>query len=131
MCTGTTDKQDLHLAGMSHRYGARRVVDGVDVSATGGELVSLLGPSGCGKTTLLKIVAGFVRREIGRVLVGGAAIDHVPANRRRVGMIGHTAIAVPDVLRSIIAAGPTVLIALTIVLAVVMERIAGLSGRLG
>jgi putative spermidine/putrescine transport system ATP-binding protein len=87
MTAAPSEKQSLNLEQISHRYGASLVVDGVDLSIEGGELVSLLGPSGCGKTTLLKIVAGFARQEAGRVLVGGTPIDHLPANRRRVGIV--------------------------------------------
>ena len=36
-----------------------------------GELVVCIGPSGCGKTTLLKLIAGFLRLDSGRVYLGG------------------------------------------------------------
>ena len=34
--------------------------------------VSLLGPSGCGKTTLLRLIAGLIRPDAGRISVSGA-----------------------------------------------------------
>jgi putative spermidine/putrescine transport system ATP-binding protein len=77
----------LRLDRIFHRYGDTPVVDGVTVSIAHGELVALLGPSGCGKTTLLKIVAGFNRQTAGQVRIGGALVDHLPPNRRRVGIV--------------------------------------------
>ena len=40
-----------------------------------GQLTTLLGPSGCGKTTLLKIVAGLLRPDMGEVEVNGRVVD--------------------------------------------------------
>jgi putative spermidine/putrescine transport system ATP-binding protein len=77
----------LTLDGISHRYGTTRVVDDVTLRIARGELVALLGPSGCGKTTLLKIVAGFVRQQAGHVAIAGTAVDALPPNRRRVGIV--------------------------------------------
>jgi putative spermidine/putrescine transport system ATP-binding protein len=77
----------LELDHIFHRYGDTPVVDGVSISIAPGELVALLGPSGCGKTTLLKIVAGFNRQTAGEVRIGGVRVDHLPPNRRRVGIV--------------------------------------------
>ncbi len=77
----------LELDRIFHRYGDTPVVDGVSISIAPGELVALLGPSGCGKTTLLKIVAGFNRQTAGQVRIAGTGVDHLPPNRRRVGIV--------------------------------------------
>jgi putative spermidine/putrescine transport system ATP-binding protein len=77
----------LDVLGLGVRYGAFTALDAVDLSVRAGEILALLGPSGCGKTTLLRTVAGFVRQNAGRVLIDGAAIDDLPPNRRRVGIV--------------------------------------------
>jgi putative spermidine/putrescine transport system ATP-binding protein len=81
------DGRSLQLDRITHRYGPQTAVDDVTLSIVGGELVSLLGPSGCGKTTLLRIVAGFVAQNLGRVVIGGMAVDHLPPARREVGIV--------------------------------------------
>lgn len=53
--------QGLKLAGLSARYGANRVLHGVDAGPLPrGEVTAVLGPNGCGKSTLLKALAGLV-----------------------------------------------------------------------
>jgi ABC-type nitrate/sulfonate/bicarbonate transport system ATPase subunit len=47
-----------------------RALDEVSLVAEAGEFVSVVGPSGCGKTTLFNIVAGLIRPDTGRVLLG-------------------------------------------------------------
>lgn len=77
----------LDMDGVRVRYGQTLAVRDVTLSVEPGEMLALLGPSGCGKTTLLRTVAGFIRAEAGRVLVDGAAIDHLPPGRRGVGIV--------------------------------------------
>jgi NitT/TauT family transport system ATP-binding protein len=50
------------------------VLDGVALELRPHEFVSLIGPSGCGKTTLLRMIAGLVKPDDGRVLVGSRAV---------------------------------------------------------
>src|SRR5262249_28524144 len=77
----------LRLDNILHRFGDFVAVGGVNLDIAGGELVALLGPSGCGKSTLLRIMSGFIRQTEGRVLFDDAAVDHLPANRRGVGIV--------------------------------------------
>ena len=77
----------LALDAITHRFGAVTAVDDVHLDVGAGELIALLGPSGCGKTTLLRIIAGFVSPDAGRVLVDRERIDHLPPHRRGIGIV--------------------------------------------
>lgn len=55
-------------------YGARSVLAGVNFSMEEGEFVSIVGASASGKTTFLKIVAGLVAADRGRVTMAGQAV---------------------------------------------------------
>jgi iron(III) transport system ATP-binding protein len=50
---------DLLIEAVEAGYGARRVLQGLDLRLPSGSIGCLLGPSGCGKTTALRAVAGF------------------------------------------------------------------------
>jgi putative spermidine/putrescine transport system ATP-binding protein len=77
----------LALERIGHAFGSTIALEDVDLSVSAGELIALLGPSGCGKTTMLQIIAGFLRPTKGEVKFDGARVDHIPANRRRIGMV--------------------------------------------
>src|SRR5436853_5526869 len=75
------------LEAVAKSYGGVTAVDGVTLSIGDGEFFSLLGPSGCGKTTTLRMIAGFVEPDAGRILLHGADVTGVPPNRRPVNMV--------------------------------------------
>ena len=70
------------MAGITQRYGASTVVDGVSLEIGRGEFTVLLGPSGSGKTTLLNILGGFLVPTEGRVLIDGMDMTAVPPAKR-------------------------------------------------
>jgi iron(III) transport system ATP-binding protein len=81
----------LQITGVAKRFGATRVLEDVDLHVPGGALTAVLGPSGCGKTTLLRLIAGFLRTDVGTIELGGELVSapdrHVAAQRRRVGYV--------------------------------------------
>ncbi|MGG5821097.1 ABC transporter ATP-binding protein [Falsiroseomonas sp. HW251] len=77
----------LRIDALVKRYGGQAAVDGVSLDVARGECIALLGPSGCGKTTTLRLVAGFITPDEGRILVGGRAVERDPPHRRQIGMV--------------------------------------------
>jgi lipopolysaccharide export system ATP-binding protein len=63
-------------------YHGRRVVDGVSVSVSAGEIVGLLGPNGAGKTTTFNMVVGVVKPDGGAVLFQKRKITNLPMHKR-------------------------------------------------
>ena len=59
----------------------------VSLTVKRGEFLTLLGPSGSGKTTFLMVVAGFEVPTTGRMLLDGADLTSMPAERRGFGMM--------------------------------------------
>jgi iron(III) transport system ATP-binding protein len=64
----------LRVERLAVRYGPIAAVEGVDLTVSQGEHVTLLGPSGCGKTTTLRAIAGLERPSAGRIAVEGAPV---------------------------------------------------------
>ncbi|MEV7674907.1 ABC transporter ATP-binding protein [Streptomyces sp. NPDC088752] len=77
----------LRLDGATVRFGARAVLDAVDLEVADHETVCVLGPSGSGKSTLLRAVAGLQPLDGGRVFLDGADQAGAPTHRRGVGLM--------------------------------------------
>ena len=81
----------ISIRGVSMSYGARRVLDRVDLDVYRGEILVLLGGSGSGKSTLLKHVLGLTKPDEGSISVSGVDItrcspSELGAARRRMGV---------------------------------------------
>jgi lipopolysaccharide export system ATP-binding protein len=63
-------------------YRQRRVVNGVSITVSPGEIVGLLGPNGAGKTTSFNMVVGVIRPDGGAVMFRGRNITRLPMHRR-------------------------------------------------
>lgn len=61
----------IRLHDLSHSFGDRCVLSGVDLEVGAGEVVALLGPSGCGKSTLIRLLAGLLPLDAGTRQVQG------------------------------------------------------------
>jgi len=79
------------VAGLTHAYGAKRVVRGLGFTLANGAIGCLLGPSGCGKTTVLRCIAGFEPVQDGEIALAGRVVSRpgtqVAPEKRSVGMM--------------------------------------------
>ena len=62
--------------------GSRRIVDGVSLSVSSGEMIGLIGPNGAGKSTLLRAVLGICEKASGSVTLDGVDLMSIPARER-------------------------------------------------
>jgi macrolide transport system ATP-binding/permease protein len=63
--------EHLNLSGVSHGYGDRLLLDGINLVITAREHVAIVGENGAGKSTLLRILAGIEQPQEGSVTVRG------------------------------------------------------------
>ena len=73
----------LSLTGLTKTFGAKRAVDDLTLNVRQGELYGLLGPNGAGKTTTLRMVAGLLKPDAGRIEVLGTDALADPAAAKR------------------------------------------------
>jgi len=83
--------------GLHKRFGAVRAVRGVSLTVARGEIVGLLGPNGAGKSTTMRMLAGFLPPDEGRVRIGGfdTLSDSIEA-RRRIGYLPESTPLYPE-----------------------------------
>jgi branched-chain amino acid transport system ATP-binding protein len=65
----------LEIRALHTYYGLSHIIQGVDLTASPGEVVGIFGRNGVGKTTLLKTIAGWVRPARGEIRLDGEALD--------------------------------------------------------
>lgn len=76
------------LEGLTKRYGDLVAVDALDLEIPAGRIFGLLGPNGAGKTSTLRMIAGILRPDAGRVLIGGHDVVLEPyAAKQRLGFV--------------------------------------------
>src|SRR5688572_21113177 len=81
---------------VTQRYDGQPLFTDLDLEIPSGKFFTLLGPSGCGKTTLLRMAAGFVVPDAGRVWFGDRDVTRLPVHKRGVGMVFQDYALFPD-----------------------------------
>lgn len=60
------------------RFGKFTAVDGVSINVEPGQIHGFLGPNGAGKTTSIRMIAGLLKPDSGRILVNGHDLARAP-----------------------------------------------------
>ena len=69
--------------GFQHQSANHPALQGISFAVSRGETVAFVGPSGAGKTTLVKLLVGLYRPQIGHILYNGVPEDQVDIERLR------------------------------------------------
>jgi len=77
----------LTLQRVEKTLGGNRILRGIDLDVSDGELVVLVGPSGCGKSTLLRTIAGLEVPDGGTVTIGDRDVTRLAPKDRDVAMV--------------------------------------------
>ncbi|TDV49676.1 ABC transporter ATP-binding protein [Actinophytocola oryzae] len=80
----------IELRGLTKRYGAATVVDGLTFGVVPGQVTGFLGPNGAGKSTTLRMVLGLTRPTGGEVLIDGSHYRDLTDPLRQVGALLET-----------------------------------------
>ena len=79
----------LRADGLVKSFRARKVVKGVSVEVSAGEVVGLLGPNGAGKTTIFDMIVGLTQPDEGSIRLNAEEITALPMYKRERNGIGY------------------------------------------
>lgn len=71
----------LEVSGLRMRFGGLLAVDGVELAAKEGQILSMIGPNGAGKTTVFNCLTGFYKPTEGIVRFRGEEIQGLPGHK--------------------------------------------------
>ncbi len=79
----------LTIETLAGGYGEVNILNGIDLTLSAGEILTVAGTNGAGKSTLAKAVVGLLPRVTGKVLLEGRDITLMPAEQRARAGIGY------------------------------------------
>ena len=82
-------RKSLSGTDLAKVYRSRRVVDGVSLSVSTGEVVGLLGPNGAGKTTTFYMLVGFIKPASGQIFLDETDVTKLPMYKRARSGVGY------------------------------------------
>ncbi|SPT38259.1 LIV-I protein F [Achromobacter denitrificans] len=72
----------FNIAGLVSGYGQSKVIHGVDLAVSAGEIVAVMGRNGMGKTTLFKTMMGMLPTMQGSISLDGKALERLESHQR-------------------------------------------------
>jgi lipopolysaccharide export system ATP-binding protein len=87
----SSNQATLRAENLIKSYKGRKVVKGISVEVTQGEIVGLLGPNGAGKTTSFYMIVGLIKPNGGKIYLDKVDITKFPMYKRAQNGIGYLA----------------------------------------
>lgn len=78
------NKTLVQVERLTRRYGEHRAVDDLSFTLRRGQVLGLLGPNGAGKSTTLRMLAGVLAPDAGRIVINGRDLLDQPRQARQV-----------------------------------------------
>lgn len=72
----------VQLSAASKSFAKKSILQNIDLTIPGGELIVILGSNGAGKTTLLRIMAGLLGLDKGELQIDGSPLDRLSEEQR-------------------------------------------------
>ena len=82
----------LEINNLSHGYNENNeFLQNINLDISSGEKVAILGPSGCGKSSLLRLIAGLEKPNMGDIKINGQLVSSnnflTPPEKRNIGLV--------------------------------------------
>lgn len=68
-------KAKLNIRGLKKHFGAKKVLDGIDLEVTEASVTTIVGKSGIGKSVLLKCIASILKPDAGSIELCGVSVQ--------------------------------------------------------
>ena len=78
---------NVKLVSVTKKYRNIVAVNEMNLHVDDGEYVSILGPTGSGKTTTLRLVAGLVKPDVGKIYIDNKLVNNLPPEERDVAYV--------------------------------------------
>ncbi len=77
----------LELKNIKKSFSGRKILDGISLKVTDGEIMCIVGQSGGGKTTLLRCISGLERIDEGEMILDGRKFDPMSSKEVLIGVV--------------------------------------------
>lgn len=81
----------IEIKELSFSYDSKPFIDNLDLKIDDGEMVGIIGNTGCGKSTFVRLIAGLIKSDSGKIIIDGDDITNKKFNkkilRRKLGIV--------------------------------------------
>lgn len=81
----------IEIKELSFSYDSKPFIDNLDLKIDDGEMVGIIGNTGCGKSTFVRLIAGLIKSDSGKIIIDGDDITDKKFNkkilRRKLGIV--------------------------------------------